>query len=242
MKCKYIIGGLLLLCAGFYPLVLTSSPPEGGEQQVSAQVRVRKLAAGRVLSYTSQVYQRRDGLAVAHYGPPLDMYMLTDRAGHVQLFTPVDSLVQQVDDPAFGSRNSILYCLLHNRFGDMALRDLGWRTDSSWVLAGHQLTRWKPADGGKRAVGHVILAHTEGKIIYAAYYGNKGALMRKTYYGAHQTLRQRRMPMSITDISYLNPAATDSIIEKMTYEEIRFDAEADTTLAQFKIPAYARTR
>lgn len=233
---------LLLACVSLTALLLASAHmPQPLIKRMTADLKVRKLTGSKKMEFDAQVCYSANGDMVAHYLPPVEYYILSNKKGNVRIYSPKNNTVRSVDDAFLGSSSSYFYCFVNYRTADMGLKDWGFTLKDSRYEDGHQISEWIPPAHGAARLSKIELVHLNNRILYAGYYDGKTQLFKKVYYGTTQRVKGIEFPTTLTEITYTNVARTDSSIEKSYFSNFAVNEQATHSVCQFQIPGTAKT-
>jgi hypothetical protein len=235
LKFFIVLGGMLL-----QSMII---PPQAGFiTRISVDLKVKKLIKSKLYTYDAEICYKANGDMVTYYKPPLGYYQLSDKQGNVRIYTPQDNTLRTIQDAYMGTQSSYFHCFMTYRQGDLALRDQGFTLRNTVFERGHNISIWLPPRLKTSAVSEIKLAHFNNKIVFASYIGHDGKPFKKTYYGKMITLHGVEFPESITEITYTNKERSDSLVEKSYFSNFKVNAQANSPLFDYKIPANAKSK
>ncbi len=196
----------------------------------------RTAANGRTSKSDARVYYKNDGSMVTRFSSPLEMYVLNDKLGYVQIYNPKTNEVVKSLDNRFGSQNNTFYSFLFAPDDDLGLSQSGFQLIDSHVEDMMLVSEYSPPSDFQFNVKTVELVSDGEKPVFMGYLDKDNTYIRKIYYYDYAWILNVQFPKAITEIVYFN---NDSTITKTTFNDFRIDNEEDRILVDFKVPQNA---
>ncbi len=199
---------------------------------VSFSMVKRSTTHGMVSRIDARVFYKPSGKMVTHFISPIDMYVLNNSLGNVEIFNTKENTVVKSLDNRMGSRNTTFYYFLFGSSEDLGLSEAGFSLRESRIEDMMLVTEYTPpaAMGG---LEKVELVSNGDHPVFMGYLDKDGKYLKKTYYYDYQMVRGVDFPMSITEIDFQK---NDSTITKTTFSDFRFNVPEDQEFADFKTP------
>lgn len=173
---------------------------------------------------------------VTRFSSPLEMYVLNDKLGYVQIYNPKTNEVVKSLDNRFGSQNNTFYSFLFAPDDDLGLSQSGFQLIDSHVEDMMLVSEYSPPSDFQFNVKTVELVSDGEKPVFMGYLDKDNTYIRKIYYYDYAWILNVQFPKAITEIVYFN---NDSTITKTTFNDFRIDNEEDRILVDFKVPQNA---
>lgn len=202
---------------------------------VSFSMVKRSTSHGMISRVEASVFYKPSGEMVTHFVSPIDMYVLNNSLGNVEIFNTKENTVVKSLDNRMGSQNTTFYYFLFGSSEDLGLTEVGFSLEESRIEDMMLISEYTPP-AAMRDLGRVELVSNGDHPVFMGYINREGKYVKKTYYYDYEVVRGVDFPMSITEIDFLN---NDSTITKTTFSNFRFDIPKDKEFADFKTPSNA---
>lgn len=116
---------------------------------------------------------------------------------------------------------------------DFGLSEKGFFLIKSEKKGDTFITYWKPPKEKEKMLGNIIVGMIEEKLVFIEIQDVKGKKFIKTTYNNHFRYNNTFFPLEIISIKY---EKKDSVVEKVIYENPRFDVPLPKEIVDFKIP------
>lgn len=213
---------------------LLSCFPAAAQRKASADIEVKQVYKGKVMTITKSVYCENNGRLVVVFHTPKQYYMLTNSIGETKVYTPSTNEVVVDNTGAMTSASELLFTFMGGHSADLNLPSEGYNLASTKRDGEHILKRFKSLKD--TAVPEVEVAYKDYLPVYAAFLNNAGEPVRKIYYAHYQQQSRLVMPTRITEISY--GSKKDSTVTRLVYSNVKVDV--DSPLFGYTVPADAK--
>ncbi len=207
--------------------------------KISLDLLSKTLYKGKSVSLKSEVYYRNTGaLMVTHFTSPQEKIIITNNNGEYKDYdfkTNTVTLMQGLD---LSSKNSLFYNFLSGSTSDMGLKLLGYKLLNTRIENKMVITTWVPVGSIGTTSTKAEIVHENYLPIYMAFYNEDGKPAHKSYYSNYQQVGAIMMPLTITELEYINPG--DSIITKRTYSNLKTNEQVNDFYLNYKIPSNAK--
>lgn len=215
--------------------VILSTLPALAQKRVSADVEIKQVSDGKVVTMTKSVYCSNNGRLVIRMHKPVDCYIITNAGGETKVYTPSNNSVTTDNSGLVSSADELLSVFLSGRIDDLGLG-----------LSGYTLSEVIPEEDG--IVRKIYAAHNQGRTfqvelvtkdylpIYCAYLDNQGNALQKTYLSNYAQVGRMPFPHRTTTITYT--PKRDSTVMRTIYSNVCADGNAPEF--DFQIPADAK--
>lgn len=207
------------------------------QKKISADVEIKKVYKGKVITIKKEVYYQSNGKMIIHFSSPEEYYMITNVLGEAKIYIPSRNEVMLINDAFLSSEGELMYYFMANKIEDLGLKNLGFslfKTETS----GKNIIRTYIPNNPKSGYSKIELVHENYLPIYCAYYDTKNKITQKIYYSNYQKLSSIILPTRITEIAYMS--GNDSTINRMIYSNIKSDKNATSSNFDFEIPKNAK--
>lgn len=224
---------LAVFCLTFAAISFLS-PAASAQKRVSADVEVKSLFEGKVVTTRKSVYCSSNGRLVVYSTSPVNFVQTTNPNGESSLYFPDRNEVSLDNSGDVSSRNELLFLMLSGHLSDLGLTYNGYALASSGVDADGYVVRTYTAtipDFPPKV--EVVLK--DFLPVYAAYYSPDGKVAMKTYFSNYQPVGRMRFPCRQTGIMY---SKGDSVVVRTLYSNIAVDR--DDPGFDFVVPADAK--
>ncbi|MFY0605202.1 MAG: hypothetical protein JXR10_00710 [Cyclobacteriaceae bacterium] len=203
---------------------------------LSFDMTKRTVSNGKSSTSVARVYYKSDGNMVTKFLNPLDLYVLNDKLGYVQIYNPRTNEVVKSLDNRFGSRNNTFYSFLFSSDDDLGLSQSGFELVNSRVEDMMLISEFSPPGDFQMNVKRVELVSDGEKPVFMGYVDKDDRYTRKIYYYDYDWVMNVQFPKTITEIVYMG---SDSTITKTTFGDFRIDVESDQEVVEFQVPQNA---
>lgn len=200
---------------------------------VSFEMTQRRNKEGKTTRSDARVYYSSNGNMVAHYLSPLEFYMINNKDGELKLYNPEKNTVFQTMNHLLSSQNNPLFYFLSGRTDDMGLKQLGFKLTESKLDDGLLVSYFDKPQGMEENYSTVELVHKGKTPVFLGYLDDEGEYVKKVFYYDFQSVRNFKIPGSITEIEYFE---TDSAIAKTSFDSFIFDSPGDYEFVNFSVP------
>ena len=202
---------------------------------VSFSMVKRSTTHGMISKVDARVFYKPSGAMVTHFISPIDMYVLNNSLGNVEIFNTKENTVVKSLDNRMGSQNTTFYYFLFGNSEDLGLSEAGFSLQESRIEDMMLVTEYAPP-ATMRELEKVELVSNGDHPVFMGYLNKDGKYVKKTYYYDYEMVRGVDFPMSITEVDFHK---NDSTITKTTFSGFRFNAPEDQEFADFKTPSTA---
>jgi hypothetical protein len=233
----------LLQAFTFIALIVfvSSFVPQGTLSKIQLDMDMKSLHNNKVVSFKGKIYYRHaNGQMVTRFTYPREIITITNAQGEFKNFNVKENTVTQIQGRDFSSKESFIYMFFSGRTRDMGLRDAGFKLSDTKIEDKMVITKWSaPVIDQEISGNSVELVHENFLPIYMGVYQNN-MIVSKVYYSDYQNIGGLGMPLRITEINYLNPEQTDSIIVRKQYSSPLINEQVDNAYLNFEIPKDAK--
>jgi outer membrane lipoprotein-sorting protein len=207
-------------------------------QKISVRMVTRTAQKGQTGTIMADVYYLASGKMVTHFFDPKEYFVINNAKGEMSVYDPKKNTAMQQQNIMYSTETSQLYFFLQNKKSDLGLKSMGFSVTDTRFEQDLMITHWSPPLQAAKLLREVELVHKGPNPIYMKYVDKEGKNAKKIYYYNYTTLNGVDFPMAITQIDFV---ASDSIITKTTYSDIKVNEAAEHPLFNYSIPANART-
>lgn len=202
-------------------------------QWVSFDMTTRTAKEGKVVRIDAHVSYKSSDEMVTHFLEPMEVYVLNNSLGEVQIYNAERNEVVRILDNRMGSQNSTFFYFLKGSTSDMGLEESGFFLQNSRVEDMLLISEYKAPNQSQGALDYVELVSNGEYPVFMGYLSKEGNYLKKIYYYDFDKVAGANFPMSITEIDYLEG---DSVVSKTSFADFRFDNQEDKLLADFRVP------
>ena len=207
--------------------------------KLSLELISKTLYQGKSVSLKSEVYYKSvDATMVTHFTSPVEKMVITNGNGEYKEYDVKNNTVTLMQGIDLSSKSSLFYSFLSGSTSDMGLKELGYKLSNTKIEQKLVITTWVPIGENTVKTKKAEIVHENYLPIYLAFYDLNDKPMHKSFYSNFQQVGSIKMPFTITEFEYVN--ATDSIITKRTYSNLKTNAMVDEKYLSFKIPVDAK--
>lgn len=236
-----IKGILYPLLAFLFSGALVSDVSQQGDEspikQLSVKMQVRKIQQKRLLKYDVNLLYQSNGTIVSYFLPPNNRYLITNRNGDLQIYSPDSNRVKMTRNEWVSSDGAVLGLFLRGETETMALDEGGFemkevRTEdtlriASWERAGTEFAN------NPMTISRVEMVHGNGKLLFLGYKKQDGSFFKKSFFSNYVQVNGVWLPGRSTEIMWVG---RDSIVEDTRFVNYLVNDQADTSMVNFKIP------
>lgn len=221
---------LIILFLGLF--TITSTPVK----KLIVDVKCEILQDGKVISQELTTYYQDDGKILSHFKSPFEAYLIDNRFGEMQFYSPKENSVKMGQDNLFKTEHSYFHNFLSGE-RDMGLSSLGYDLASSEMQGNILVSSFVSKDVAS-AINSIEIAYEGETAIYMAYFGQDQEVARRIYFDHFERLSHRLFPGTIVDITYSGPQ--DSTICRSRFSNFRINEQAQSELFEFSLPSDVR--
>lgn len=225
----------LLIAAGFF----CGFSSGGRLEKLQMEMTMRTAYKGKVTQTKAALHYFTSGKLIANFTTPKNYILVNNSKGELSIYFPETNSVKQLSNFQFSTESSLLYYFLKNQNQDLGLAKLGFILIDTKYEGKLMITNWQAPMQMLKLVSKVKLVTEDGRPIYVEYLNAKGKVNNKTYFYKYQNFDMVRFPAAITTITY-GAVQGDSTISKTSFSDIKINAEANSKMFDFKIPADAK--
>ena len=204
------------------------------QRKVTADVEVKQVAAGNVVTITKRVHCSNDGRVVIHFLKPEEYYVVTNSKGEMKMFMPRTNEVLMENSSGLSSQDELISLFMSGRVDDLGLAAYGYKLQSTAREDGYIKKTFTAS--GKAEYRSVEIVFENFLPIYCGYQDESGKTVRKTYLSKYTPAGRMMLPTRMTEISYVS--AKDSTVARTIYSNIKVDQ--DDPMFSFEIPSNAK--
>ncbi len=231
--------GLIAVLAGAALLLVQATLPKANIEQLSLDMSVRTLFQGKSIHGTGEVYYRiKGGSMVTKMNYPVEQLIFTNALGEYKSYDMRSNAVMLSQGINFSSKNSFIYSFLSGETNDMGLSRLQYSLEDTRFEDDLVIKTWKASDDLVSKARKVEVAYNDFLPIFVGFYRNDGSVLQKTYYTNYQDVSYMKMPLTITEIEYLNDV--DSTITQRKYSNLKVNTQVNEQWLNFTIPSDAK--
>lgn len=207
--------------------------------KLSLELISKTLYQGKSVSLKSEVYYKSvDATMVTHFTSPVEKMVITNGNGEYKEYDVKNNTVTLMQGIDLSSKSSLFYSFLSGSTSDMGLKELGYKLSNTKIEQKMVITTWVPIGENTVKTKKAEIVHENYLPIYLAFYDLNDKPMHKSFYSNFQQVGSIKMPFTITEFEYVS--ATDSIITKRTYSNLKTNALVDEKYLSYKIPVDAK--
>lgn len=205
------------------------------QRRLSADVEVKNVSGGRVVTTHKHVCCLSSGRLVSHFTSPREFYSVETPNGEGRIYMPDTNEVFTDRSGSMSSQDNLMFIFLTHSTSDMGLSQLGYSLRSSETDDdGNLIKTFRTDRSGKDPTVKLVLRNFLP--IYVEHSGADGRVRGRQYLSDYVTSGRLSFPTRHTEIIY--PDGRDSIVIRTVYSGVASDS--DDALAGFAIPASAR--
>jgi len=215
-------------------LALLCCLPAAAQKKVSADIEVKQAYKGKVTTITKSVYCESNGRLVVVFHKPNNYFMLTNRIGETQVYTPSTNEVVVDNSGAMTSANEMLFAFIEGHASDLNLPADGYNLSSTTRDGEYIVKKFKSMTDAE--VPEVEVAFKDYLPVYCAFLNNAGQPVRKLYYAHYEQKSRFTAPTRVTEITY--GKQKDSTVTRLVYSNVKVDVDAPEF--NFVVPSDAK--
>ncbi|MDR4988180.1 MAG: hypothetical protein RG741_04990 [Bacteroidales bacterium] len=210
-----------------------------GVERIMMRMESQSLQDGKTARVEATLfYEAHHGRLITKVESPMQQVMITNQYGELTIYDPGKNTVFRAQSIEYSSKNNLIYFFLNGNTHDMGLRDMGFSLEHTSFEDNLMITRWVPPPSVSNLFSHIELVHEDYLPIYAGYFDVNGKLVKKVFYSDYEIYTDVILPFRVTEFNYL--PGGDSIINRITLSDVRFNRQAVSAWFDFKIPEDAR--
>lgn len=208
-------------------------------EKISSRMESKTLIKGKLLTVVADLYYRAyDGKLITHYISPRDYYVITNSKGELKIYDEKKNEVYLSQNIAYSTETTVFYYFLSEKSSDLGLREMGFTLTKTEVKNKMTITKWFPPKTMYNQFSSIELVHENNVPIYISYINPKKKLIKKVYYSNYFNYGFINLPQRITQFDYLSTG--DSLINRMTFTDIKIDNQSNSKYFNYSIPATAK--
>ncbi|MDO5442411.1 MAG: hypothetical protein Q4G10_01945 [Bacteroidia bacterium] len=204
------------------------------QRKISADVEVKQVADGKVMTINKRVHCANSGLVVTHFLKPEEYYVLTNANGEMKMYMPKTNEVLMENSSGLSSRDELISIFMSGRADDLGLAAYGYKLQSTVREEGYIKKTFTSTS--KQESPTVEIVYENFLPIYCGYLNDGGRTVRKVYFSKYALEGRIMLPTRMTEINYVS--TKDSTVARMVYSNIQVDK--DDPMFDFQIPADAK--
>lgn len=202
-------------------------------------MQAKTLHKGKVITTEAEVfYKSQGGLIVTHFTKPFENITIANARGEIKIYDPKENSVIQLQSPDFSSQNSIFFAFFTNQTQDMGLKKMGYSLNKTQMEGNYMVSTWLLGTTVSSPIKKIELVFDKYLPMHMAFFDSKNEIKQKIYYSSYQQIEEFRLPMKITEISFISK--TDSTIDRKIYSNVKVNSEVADTYLDYKVPASAK--
>jgi outer membrane lipoprotein-sorting protein len=203
--------------------------------RVMLRMESHSLQGGKAAGLSADLfYLSLDGRLITKLEAPVNQVMITNRLGELSIYDPEKNTVYRTQSLEYSSENNLIYYFLNGKIQDLGLSEMGFTRQKVDFEEGLMITQWMPPSQLNHLFLYIELVHEDYMPIYAGYYDATGEMVKKVYYSEFEIFADIILPMRLTEFNYL--PSGDSIINRVTLSDVRFNRRAVSSWFDFEIP------
>ena len=222
----------ILACTAFLACCLTLS----AQRKVSADIEIKQVTKGKVVTVTKSVCCTSDGRFVTRFRTPEDYYVVSNPKGETRIYIPRTNEVIQDLGTSQSAKDELIWIFLTGKVDDLGVMQYGYRPASTTRDGQYVKKTFVSSEEGNIPTVEVVLENFLP--IYCAYIDKSSRAVSKTYLSNYFREGRFVLPARTTSISYMD-GGKDSTVVRTIYSNIRVDA--DDPLLDFVIPSDAKS-
>ena len=215
-------------------ILLTAVFPLSAQRRVAADVEVKSVVSGKVITVTKSVYCSNNGRLVTRLHTPEDYWAVTTAKGELQAWFPATNEVFSQIDPETSSRLDLIALFMSGHVEDLGLGYYNYRVTATERDEEGYVKKTFVCSDPSRPVVHIV--YENYLPIYCDYTDAGGKVLSKKYLSSYQQHGRFLFPARITDITY--GADRDSSVTRTLYSSVRVDT--DDPAFDFQVPEDAK--
>lgn len=217
-------------------LLLIISTTCFAQRRVSADVEVKTLKEGNVVTVTKSVYCSNNGRLVTCFHSPIKYVMETNNMGESTFYFPEKNEVFTDNTGVAKSTDELLSIFLFGRIDDLGLSLSGYKLKSTEIVE-DGLTKKTFSTIDPQLPPLCEIVYDKNYLpIYSATLTEDGHVTLKVFYSKYELVGYTPFPFRSTQIIYNSPK--DSTIVRSIYSNIEVDS--DSKWFDFRVPEDAK--
>lgn len=222
---KYCSAAALLILSAFCA---------SAQRKITADVEVKQVAGGKVMTINKRVHCANSGLVVTHFLKPEEYIVITNTKGEMKMFNPKTNEVMMENASGLSSQDELISIFMSGRADDMGLAAYGYKLQSTVREEGYLKKTFTTTN--RQESPAVEIVYENFLPIYCGYLNDGGRTVRKVYLSSYKLEGRLMLPTRMTEINYVS--AKDSTVSRVIYSNIQLDK--DDPMFDFQIPANAK--
>lgn len=207
--------------------------------RMSAHRESQALIKGKkIVEHADCFYNSENLKLIVHAKSPTEYIKTISSKGELKMYFPDDNKLVLKQNSYLATSKEELYIYLNNMYDDLGLRSDGFTMASTRYEGEYMIIDWTPPAAHADKMKKIEIVYENMMPIYAGVYNSKGEVYKKTYYSDYHVESNLIIPKRVTDITY--KSKTDSIVRRVLYSDIKINNQANSSLANFKIPEDAK--
>jgi hypothetical protein len=205
---------------------------------ISAKLKVQKASQGKKVVIEADVYYLIDSKEIRmYYLYPEEFIFFSNILGETKMYFPKKNEVILQQNDIFSADTDILFLFLTQNMSEMGLKQMGFELAESKYDKNYHVTKWASPNSSK-GIAEIELVFEDFVPIFTSFISNEKNTLSKTYYDNYQEFNSHYIPLTITEISYINN--NDSIVSRKEYFDLRYGSQVNLDMINFKIPDDAK--
>lgn len=215
-------------------LLALSAFSASAQRRITADVEVKQVADGKVMTINKRVHCANSGLVVTHFLKPEEYFVLTNSKGEMKMYIPKTNEVMMENSAGLSSQDELISIFMNGRADDMGLAAYGYKLQSTVREDGYIKKTFTSSRKGESPTVEIVFENFLP--IYCGYLNDGGRTVRKVYLSKYAQEGRIMLPTRMTEINYVS--AKDSTVARIIYSNIQVDK--DDPMFDFQIPANAK--
>lgn len=204
------------------------------QRKITADVEVRHVASGKVITITERVHCSNDGRVVIHFLKPEEYFVLTNSKGEMRMYMPKTNEVMLENSSSLSSQDQLISIFMNGRVEDLGLAAYGYRLQSTTREDNYIKKTFTTSDRSQSPTVEIV--YENFLPIYCGYVNDSGRTTRKIYLSNYSRAGRLMLPERLTEINYTS--AKDSTVARTIYSNVTVDM--DDPMFEFEIPSNAK--
>ncbi|HOP02943.1 MAG TPA: hypothetical protein PL017_00470 [Tenuifilaceae bacterium] len=205
---------------------------------ISAKLKVQKASQGKKIVIEADVFYLIDSKEIRmYYIYPEEFIFFSNILGETKMYFPKKNEVILQQNDIFSADTDILFLFLTQNMSEMGLKQMGFELTESKYDNNYHITKWASPESSK-GIAEIELVFEDFVPIFTSFISNEKNTLSKTYYDNYQEFNNHYIPLTITEISYINN--NDSIVSRKEYSDLRYGSQVSSDMINFKIPDNAK--
>ena len=204
------------------------------QRRITADVEVKQVADGKVITINKRVHCANNGLVVTHFLKPEEYIVQTNSKGEMKMFMPKTNEVLLENATGLSSQDELISIFMSGRADDMGLAAYGYKLQSTVREEGYIKKTFTTTN--KQESPTVEIVYENFVPIYCGYINDGGRTVRKVYLSKYALEGRLMLPTRMTEINYVS--AKDSTVSRIVYSNFQIDK--DDPMFEFEVPSNAK--